>query len=261
MRRSFVTVVLCGIGAIHQATSMQLAPLVLEKSTAAPRTVVAVPWIGCKSDGQAGPREAPKGEIAPVLISGEAAEVLAYYRSSERVGVLAPRGWHCLGVYGSGGEAILVSPDPIERSLSLGGWHGFTGPAIVVSRRNGDTSGRFDVAEVIARVFPAYRAFVQKVASLFFEPMASFPAGPYPADILTYKGNNVVEYTTRANSEGLGTRSWLRKNGNPIDGVAILVGETPDLLLLSVRLSGDSTGLVRAIVSQVEEEASHRPRD
>ena len=36
---------------------------------------------------------------------------LAHYRS-EHLGVLAPRGWHCLETYGSNGASLFVSPDP-----------------------------------------------------------------------------------------------------------------------------------------------------
>jgi hypothetical protein len=90
-------------------------------------------------------------------------------------------------------------------------------------------------------------------------PADSFVSGPYPKDRLAYKSKSVVEYTTPAQTDGLGTQSWLRKNGSPINGVAILVGETPDMLLLSVRLPSDLTGLTSAIVGQVERDAAGRP--
>jgi hypothetical protein len=69
---------------------------------------------------------------------------------------------------------------------------------------------------------------------------------------LTYKSNRVVEYETPAQTDGLGTQSWLKRNGRPIEGVAMLVGQTPDLLRLSVRLPPELNGLRGVIVHQVE---------
>ncbi len=65
----------------------------------------------------------------------------------------------------------------------------------------------------------------------------------------------MVEYRTPAQTDGLGTQSWLPKSDRPIDGVAILVGEDPDLLLLSVRLPSESNALTKVIVDQVERDA------
>jgi len=47
---------------------------------------------------------------------------------------------------------------------------------------------------------------------------------------------------TPANGEGLGTTSRLKKNAHSISGVEILIGETPDLVHLAVRLSPDPVG-------------------
>jgi hypothetical protein len=132
---------------------------------AAQRIAVSVPFVGCKSDGQMGPVQAPTGENKVAPITAEMAGRLAYYKAEKGSGVLAPRGWYCLGTYGSNGEALYVSPNPIRAAdvLSTTKWKGFTGPAIEASFLYGDTSGRFDVARMIARVFPGYRKFLQKV--------------------------------------------------------------------------------------------------
>ena len=42
-------------------------------------------------------------------------------------------------------------------------WGGFPGPAIELDYRYGGGSGRFGVAETIARIFPAYKAFAISV--------------------------------------------------------------------------------------------------
>lgn len=213
---------------------------------------ISVPFVGCRSDGQVGPIEAPTGISRAVSITAKAARGLSYYRSAQGVGVLGPRGWYCFGVYGSGGETLFVSPHPIEAASVFSTDQRASGPAIDIHHRLGDGSGRFSVADIIARVFPAYKRFV---TSIIEESGQTFTFGPYPQDRLTYKGKTIVEYRTPAEEEGLGTHSWLEKNDSPIDGVAMLVGQAPDLLLLSVRLPLNLTGLTSAIVRQVELDA------
>jgi hypothetical protein len=215
---------------------------------AQPAATVSVPFVGCKSDGQTGPMDAPKGKAKSVSMSSEVAQQLAYYESAEGLGVLGPRGWDCFRTYtSSGGDALYVAPHPVDiAKLRL------ADSVIELSRRLGGTSGRFAVAEVIARVFPADRAFTRHVMK---GDEVSFPVGPYPEDKLTYKGNRTVEYETPAQTSGLGTRSWLLKNDSPIDGVAMLIGKTPDLVLLSVRLPSGLSGLTPTIVGQLEHDA------
>ena len=227
----------------------------------AQRGAVSVPFIGCRSDGQVGPVEAPKGTSTYVPISSEAAQELAYYRAAQGFGALAPRGWYCFGLYGSAGATLFVSPQPIDTANVFSTEIGFTGPAIVISGHSGDTSGRVTVAEVIARVFPAYKAFATAVMKEFDPPINSIVFGPYPTDTLTYKSKTAVEFKTPPLKEGLGTYKWIKKSGSPIDGVAILVGQAPDLLLLSVRLPPNLDGLTSAIVRQAERETEHGTRN
>lgn len=217
---------------------------------------VSVPFVGCEANGQTGPIAAPKGTGVQVRIGKKAARALAYYQSEATFGVLAPRGWHCLGIYGSGGGALMVGPQEIDRAGGIP----VTGPAVVLSVRYCLTSGRVDVAQAIARVFPAYGSFLTEVREMTLLPADFFPSGPYPADKLTYKSKAVVEYRTAAEAEGLGTQSALmKKNGSPIEGVAILIGAPPDLLLLSVRLPGKLSSLTPAIVRQAEFAAARTP--
>jgi hypothetical protein len=219
---------------------------------------ISIPFVGCKSDGQTGPMEAPKGASRPMPVSREAAQKLAYYKSNLGVGVLAPRGWYCFGRYGSAGDTLFVSPQPIDTTRFSTSPGDLVGSAIEVSYRFGDTSGRFEVAEVIARVFPAYKAFANEVMKEL-QPGDMFDFRPYPTDSMTYKSKSLLEYRTPAQTDGLGTNSWLPKSGSPIDGAAILIGQTPDLLLLSVRLAPDLEGLTTAIVRQVERDAALCP--
>jgi hypothetical protein len=129
---------------------------------------------------------------------------------------------------------------------------------IELSLDDGGTSGRFGVAQTIARVFPAHRDFVRNVIAEGIEPASSFPFGPYPNDDLVYRSNEIVEYKTPAQKEGLGTSSGLQINAEPISGVAILIGEDTNLLKLSVRLSSYQTDLTSSIIHQVERDAARK---
>src|SRR5215469_12091388 len=75
---------------------------------------VTVPFIGCKSDGQVGQFDAPKGTNKSVSIPVEAAQKLAYYKAKQGPGVLAPRGWYCFETYGSSGGSLFISPKPMD---------------------------------------------------------------------------------------------------------------------------------------------------
>ena len=220
------------------------------KSQEAP--VVRVPFVGCSSDGQTGPVPAPKGDEKVVQIDARAAQRLAYYEAAD-YGVLAPRGWYCFGTYGSNASNLYVAPEPIKGDdLFSTTWGGFTGPAIQASEISGETSGRLEVARVIARVFPAQKAFVQSVIKEGIEPASGFPFGPYPNDKLIFQSDRIVEYQSPPLSEGLGTISSLRANDYPINVVAILQGQAPDLLLLTVRLPPDMNDLTSHIIQQIE---------
>lgn len=221
-----------------------------------PTNIVRVPFVGCKSDGQTGRLTAPRGESNVVAVAPEAARQLAFYKAEYGLGVLAPTGWYCFGTYGSNGSSLFVSPDPIDATKLLSrDWAGFAGAAIQLSVSNGDTSGRFSVARVIARVFPKHSQFVQHVVAEGTVPANSFPSGPYQTDKLVYRSSEVVEFETPAGAEGLGTESRLQKSSAPIRGVAILVGEPPDLVQLSLRLTPKRYDLGPAIMQQVEGDA------
>jgi hypothetical protein len=248
-----VSLILCaGFAGSRTAFSQATSLASLAQSSA-----VTVPFVGCASDGQMGPQKAPNGKSLAVAIPAALAERLAYYKAKFGIGVLAPRGWHCFSTYGSSGENLFVSPDPIESKTLLSlNWQGFTGPVVQISVFDGGTSGRFEVAQVIARLFPAYKAFAQKVIAEGTEPASDFPFNPYPGDKLTYRAKNIVEYETPANAQGLGTDSRLQMNASPIDGVAIIGGKDTDLTMLTARFSDSDRDLIAAMVTQAEREAA-----
>ncbi len=219
---------------------------------------VTIPLVGCAADGQLGPMKPPHDGSKLIAIPASPAQRLAWYQAPDDIGVLAPRGWHCFETYGSNGANLYVSPQRVKGSdLFSSKWKGFAGPAIQFSVSYGDTSGRFEVAKVIARVFPAHMNFVRDVITEKIEPASSFPRGPYPTDKLTYRNNEMVEFETPAKSEGLGTDSRLRKNKSPIRGVAILFRKNTSLLQLSIRLPENERDLNLPIVSQTEHESVH----
>jgi hypothetical protein len=225
--------------------------------TPTPAAAVTVPFVGCASDGQVGPQTAPTGKSKAVAVPAAAAQRLAWYKAQYGPGVLAPRGWHCFSTYGSNGSSLFISPDAIDaKALFSPDWKGFTGPAIQISIAEGGTSGRFEVAEVIARVFPAHKQFAQNVIAEGLEPASDFPSGPYPSDKLTYRGTNTVEFETPANTQGMGTDSRLEANASPIDGVAIITGADTDLIQLSARVSEKDRDLIPLIVKQVESDVT-----
>jgi hypothetical protein len=221
--------------------------LVLLYSSALFAQTVRVPFVGCESVGQAEAAPAPKGVDKVVHVSAGAATRLAYYTEGFRgTGVLAPRGWYCIGLYGSSGSELLIAP----RSLKVAGLSGeMTGPVVKLEYISADNgSGRLDMAQVLARVFPAQSAFVKRAMDSLDQPPRW---DPYPKDKLILQTDRLVQFQTPPHSEGLGTMSRLKANDDPIDGVALLQGQTPDLLMLRVRLPLKQRDLAPVIIQQL----------
>jgi hypothetical protein len=240
-------------GAPSPASATSGAPA----SAAAVAITTTVPFVGCASDGQVGPQPAPTGGAKSVTMDANAAAKLAYYVMENGPGVLAPRGWSCAGIYGSDGATLVVAPQPMKPAdLMSQGWAGAGGDAIQASVASGDTSGRFQVAQAVMRLFPGHQAFAQTVVDEGVEPASSFPAGPYPSDKMTTRSGELVEFATPANTIGFGTdantNTRLKPGADPVQGAVALIGPTPDLLFVVVRLSPDLQSLAPAIVTQFE---------
>ena len=126
------------------------------------------------------PRLLRKNRVQSPTLPQALARSLAYYASAG-LGVLAPRGWYCFELYGSSGLTLIVTPERHDaRDLFRPDSH-LTGPVIQLSFFFGDTSGRFLVAQVAARLFPVKKSFVQQIIDEGIEPPSDFPSGPYPA--------------------------------------------------------------------------------
>ena len=218
---------------------------------------VSIPFVGCSSFGQVSSLEAPKGTSVAIRVRQQDGHALAYYKSADGISVLAPRGWYCQGVSGSGGAVLFLAPSPIVHSSSS--WQGLSGTVIEVSDISAENSGQIDVAQIIPLVFPAYRWFVRRVWDLDSWPRF----GPYPKDTLRYRSNRVVEYKTPARTDGLGNfESWLGKNNLPIEGAAVLLigsphatNDIPHVMLLSIRFPPDLARFAPTIVHHFEQEA------
>ena len=160
---------LVGIGcmAVLALVGHRILPPLADAAATPQGSSPTVPFVGCKSDGQAGYRPPPRGKSLRFPISSEQANQLAFYQAADDgPGVLAPRGWHCYDVYGSNGGALYIAPQAITAGQYSGESGGFIGPAVEVQGEVGDTSGREAVARAIARVFPSHKAFVQQVIEI-----------------------------------------------------------------------------------------------
>jgi hypothetical protein len=230
----------------------------------------SVPVVGCPSDGQVGPLPAPEAGLRSISIPKSAARRLALYVTGSGDQLLAPRGWHCFGTYGSNGSSIYVSPDSIStRDFfdTRARWRGLTGYGMQATTGLGGTSGRFTVARLVARLFPKYKGFAKRVIAEGLEPASSFPAGPYSNDKLTYRSNELVEFVTPPGVEGFGTHSWLVANDRPIEGFVVLSGSggqtdfsTPSIeintLYVAFRLPPGLQPLASIIKRQLEQAAA-----
>jgi hypothetical protein len=198
---------------------MSTIALIALALAAAPPAGGNVPFVGCASDGQTGPQPAPVHREVP-RVANAAAASLAYYASGD-LGVLAPRGWHCFGLYGSNGSILIVTPQRLGTDELLGAEsRPLRGPVVQIALSLGGTSGRFEVAGVIARAFPAQIDFARRVEA---EGIGGpFPIGPHASDRMVRLRPMAMGYRTPAGSQGLGTASRLAPDDRPIDGVAIL---------------------------------------
>ncbi|WP_156930335.1 hypothetical protein [Sphingomonas jaspsi] len=217
---------------------------------AAASTAVSVPVVGCASDGQQGPLEAPaRLPTGPRLKPKDAAR-LTLYVSQDGPAVLAPNGWQCIGLYGSNGSLLIVTPDaiPTERLFDSDA-AGIAGPAVVAAYSIGGTSGRFAVIDAIARYFPSKRAFVDQSRADELVEASDIPSGPYPGDIIVSRSPTSIRLVTSAGKTGAGTASRLSPGPLSIDVLHTIVdeGDDPTLLSVWVRLPKDQRDLALPI--------------
>ena len=214
-----------------------------------------VAYVGCASDGMLGPIAAPKPGVGlPAPPAG-----LAVYASVD-LATLAPVGWSCFSICGSGGSALVVTPEPhsrddfIERELAV------SGPTVVVIRYSGDTSGRFLAAAIDAQVFQVARRFVQRVKAEGLTAPGDIPAGPTATDRIRCLGDTLVAYETPAGRDGLGTSERIKADGLPIRGAVVLLPkEQMDVVRLAVRQPTGLDALTPTIIRAFERDHGSPP--
>jgi hypothetical protein len=220
--------------------------LVVSGARSAEAQTSPVSFVGCKSDGQVGPQAAPQVPNVLPILQSSAASRLTWYASMD-LGVLAPSGWNCFGLYGSNGSTLIVTPEshsdhPFDIKAS--------GPAVQLSVSFSDTSGRFEAAEFAALLFPDRQNFVDRVIAEGLMPRNSFPSKTSPFDVITRGGPDLVDFETPADHDGLGTMSLLVKSGQPIFGRVSMDGSNY-ATVLTVRVDPSMRDLVPMILNSI----------
>lgn len=205
-----------------------------------------VPLVGCAGVVQ-GESVRPPRKVQDIPQPPDAAASRLAYYASRDLGVLAPRGWNCFEVGGTGGTTLLVTPEAIDPERRFNP----TGPAIQLAHLYGATSGRFEIAKIANRLFPVAQSFVRDVIDEGIEPKEAFPSTPYPNVSMTSVSDTEVEFTATVADAGIGLRA---KPGLPVSGVLTLLPEDDmDLVRIEIRLPPELGELVPAIVSAVRE--------
>jgi hypothetical protein len=196
---------------------------------------VPVPLVECPTNDQPG-RSGPRvGVSMPAPVDGRMAEQIAYYRSLRSPGVYAPRGWQCHGWDGSNGTILVVTPRRLEPPffpLPL-----ITGPAVMIQSSDAGSSGRFHVAVVAAQLFALIAdEFIATIRQERVISDASLQAAPDPDDQIQYISDRLVQFTTPANRNGLGTDGLFEMSEWPVRGLTILNLENDVNSLTEVRV-------------------------
>jgi hypothetical protein len=187
-----------------------------------------------------------------VRIDVGVARQLAFYTTGQGFGVVAPRGWYCFGIYGSSGVDLVAGPRPIKAGdLFRPNRGGIAGPVVELEDTKAGGSGTAIAAEVWARIFPSYWPIVKGLISNGDLPAERHTFGPYHDDKLSAQTARLVRFQTRPRSEGLGTMGHLKADDDPIEGVAMLQGKNPDLVMLRVRLPRELCDLAPRIIQDL----------
>ena len=214
-------------------------------------------FIGCASEGMSGPVAAPTPANAGIpmpMLPAPVARTLSYYVSAGELAVLAPSGWHCIQIYGSGGADLFVTPVPHTPDELYADHAPLAGPAVQLEWMNGCTAGRDQVAQVAARLFPTRPDLVRTAVENDPDSAARFPHGPYRTDSVVRHGPVDVEYVTSPGHRGVGTDGRLAVGDTAIGGAAVLTAEG-NVVKVAVRLPPSLAWLAQPIIAQVHAEA------
>jgi hypothetical protein len=226
---------------------LQLSALAWPYAAAAEDSVL-VPFVGCPGSGQLGPAAAPAGKPVLAAISPKVGPQLAFYKGAHGQGVFAPVGWYCREWYGSNGYIVVVTPAPPPDHTPA---QRVSGAGVEFLFRYGDTSGRFDVADISARFFPdVMRDFIQGVRDEELEPQSRAKPTRYLKDTVKRISERISEFSTPEREAGFGTEGLLAQSDEPVRGVVALnaPSEDTDISVLRVRLPAGQKLLSDAIV-------------
>jgi hypothetical protein len=119
----------------------------------------------------------------------------------------------------------------------------------------GGTSGRWGVAEAIARYFPSYRGAIPKLTTGFINPR--WPRGPYPHDRLSHRSKTLVHFVTPPHTKGQGSVAFGNwgKSTRAVQGSVMLVktADGPDVRYVTIQLPDADNALAKVILTQAEE--------
>jgi hypothetical protein len=227
---------------------LQLSALAWPYAAAAAGSSVLVPFVGCPGSGQLGPAAAPSGKPVEAAVSPKVGTQLAFYKGAQGQGVFAPVGWYCREWYGSNGYILAVTPTPLPDHIPA---QRVLGSGVELLFRDGETSGRFDVANISARFFPeVMRDFIQGIREEALEPESRFKPRRYPNDTMKRISERMIEFSTPVREEGFGTEGLLKQSDEPVRGVVALNAPSEDtgVSVLRVRLPAELKSLSDAIV-------------
>jgi hypothetical protein len=139
-----------------------------------------------------------------------------------------------------------ISGSILDRPEKIGG-----ATAIVLIGFSGETSGRFGMAKIAARIVPRARAFAEKVKAEQFDDPAEYVFDPWPQDTVVRLSDFTASYMTLPTVVGLGTMYGPMAGSEPIKGLVFLnLGSSsggPYLVKLAVRLPETIAHLYPAI--------------
>lgn len=225
--------------------------------------LVAVPFVGCKTEGQGEGAVPASADQLPRLPAVQAAR-LAYYGLVSGNGVLAPRGWDCWGFTADTGGSTIVLPQPLDPKKFWSGKLSIKGPFVIQSYTFGGTYGRFQVMDRGSRFFPEHPGLKRLRQTNFelFDDRAETPGAkpppapkPYPEKYLTRFSDTELSYRTAPGKAGIGTGGMIKPGVDAVIG-AVRIDLYPgydeiDLVDVSVRLSPDLADLTPVILGQV----------
>lgn len=184
---------------------------------------VHAPFVRCPADSVFSPVAPPTGKVHIIHTESSLPGPIAYYKGVQGLGVLAPSGWHCRESYGSAGAWLVVTPHRILPNHTFS----FAPPVIEMSTIDGETSGRFIVAQLGSMLFPKLtKKYVFQIEHEGVlrpaQVKAEIERRKYPTDSLTYLSKRAVEFETPANERGLGTEGAAIVANAPIQGIVVL---------------------------------------